>query len=148
MTVISQFDALLASTERTSVSELEQLFDGLAAVSERFMLGEWSGGVFNTGHPGEQQLHSLKWAGKSFRSRDDVDPIISLGTDGARSANTVMGAASLREVTYRDVVSATMIYDKHPIFDHFRQIDEQRVLGVMVQKGAQMPLYFYLVRCS
>jgi hypothetical protein len=57
-----------------------------------------------------------------------------------------MGAASLRRVEYRGVVTATMAYDRHPVFDHFRQVDEDTVLGVMDRKGDAMPLFFYLRR--
>ena len=146
MTLQARFEALAASREHTPLAELEALFDALPAVDEAFMIGEWSGGVFNTGHPGEQQLGALGWAGKTFRSRDDVDPIVSRQADGSRVANPVMGGASLRQVAYRGVVTATMVYDKHPIFDHFRQAGPDAVLGVMDRKGDRMPLYFHLRR--
>jgi hypothetical protein len=146
MNLQDQFEALAARKEKTPLAVLDALFDALPAVDESFMLGEWDGGVFVTGHPGEQQLDALQWIGKSFRDRDDVDPIVSRSPDGGRVANPVMGAASLRRVEYRGVVTATMVYDKHPIFDHFRQVDERTVLGVMDRKGADMPLYFYLRR--
>lgn len=130
----------------TDLSQLESFFDSLPAVSEAGMLGHWSGGVFRTGHPGERQLSALKWSGKSFRSRDDVDPIVSVSDTGQRSANPIMGAATLRMVEYRGVVTATMVYDQHPVMDHFRQVDEHTVLGVMIKKGDTFPLYFYLQR--
>lgn len=141
-----QFETFAASKDKTSIADLEALFDALPAVVEDFMIGEWDGGVFVTGHPGEQQLGSMRWIGKTFRTRNDVDPIVSRGPDGGRIANPVMGAASLRRVEYRGVVTATMVYDKHPVFDHFRQVDEDTVLGVMDRKGDDMPLFFYLRR--
>ena len=141
-----QFEALAARKEKTALTELDALFDALPAVSENFMLGEWDGGVFNTGHAGEQQLGALNWIGKTFRGRNDVDPIVSRNAEGQRYANPVMGAASLRRIVYRGVVTATMAYDKHPIFDHFRKVSERAVLGVMDRKGDKMPLYFYLRR--
>ncbi|HSW15024.1 MAG TPA: DUF4334 domain-containing protein [Solimonas sp.] len=141
-----QFEQLAASKEKTPLAVLEALFDALPAVEEAFMIGEWSGGVFNTGHPGEQQLPAMRWVGKTFRSRNDVDPIISAGPDGGRIANPIMGSASLRRVEYRGVVTATMCYDKHPVFDHFRKLGERSVLGVMDRKGEDFPLYFYLRR--
>ena len=110
------------------------------------MIGEWDGGVFVTGHAGEQQLGALRWVGKTFRSRNDVDPIVARAGDGGRVASPVMGSASLRRVEYRGVVTATMIYDQHPVFDHFRMVDARTVLGVMDRKGDSMPLYFYLRR--
>ena len=56
------------------------------------------------------------------------------------------GAAALRRVEYRGVVTATMIYDKHAIFDHFRRVNENTVLGVMDRKGETPALYFWLRR--
>lgn len=146
MSLQARFETLAASQELTPVAELDALFDALPAADEAFMLGEWTGGVFNTGHPGQHQLDSLNWAGKTFRSRDDVDPIVVWQADGSRVASPVMGSASLRQVAYRGVVTATMVYDKHPIFDHFRQAGPDAALGVMDRKGDPMPLYFYLRR--
>lgn len=146
MSFAAQFEAIAARRDQTPLAELDALFDALPPVDEEFLIGEWNGGVFVTGHEGEQQLESMKWIGKTFRGRNDVDPIVSRGPDGGRVANPVMGTASIRRVEYRGVVTATMCYDKHPIFDHFRLVDAQTVLGVMDRKGAKMPLYFYLRR--
>lgn len=146
MTPQQQFEHHAAHQGRTALADLDALFDTLPPVAEDFLLGDWVGGVFDTGHPGEQQLPAMRWAGKCFRSRNDVDPIVSLGAEGQRAANPVMGTASLRCVEYRGVVTATMVYDRHPIFDHFRAVDANTVLGVMDRKGEAMPLYFYLRR--
>ena len=45
-----------------------------------------------------------------------------------------------------EAATATMVYDKHPIFDHFRKVDEDLVLGVMDRKGEAAPLAFMLRR--
>lgn len=146
MSLEQQFETLANSQSPTSTTELDTLFDALPDVEEAFMIGEWNGGVFNTGHPGEQQLGALNWAGKTFRHRNDVDPIVSRQADGSRVANPIMGTAALRRVEYRGVVTATMVYDKHAIFDHFRAVNANTVLGVMDRKGEANPLYFYLRR--
>jgi hypothetical protein len=142
----SRFRAFAESKERVQLDELFAFFDGLDPVATDSMLGDWEGGVFNTGHPGEKQLSKLAWAGKCFRGRNDVDPIVSKGADGKRQANPVLGQASLRAVEYRGVVTATMVYDQQPIFDHFRRITNDVVLGVMDRKGEEMPLFFWLSR--
>lgn len=129
-----------------SQSALMDWFDSLPAVPESLMLGEWQGGCFNTGHSGEKMLGALKWLGKRFSSRVDVFPLICANEQGERVVNPVLGAAQLREVAYRGVVTATMVYDTQPIFDHFRKIDENTVLGVMDKKGENLPLFFYLQR--
>ena len=88
----------------------------------------------------------MGWAGKCFRGRNDVDPIVSQDSAGKRKANPVMGEACLRAVSYRGVVTATMVYDQHPIFDHFRRITDDLVLGVMDRKGEDKSLFFWLRR--
>jgi hypothetical protein len=146
MNVKDTFERLAGCETEVQIVSLQQLFDELEVIDTQFMLGEWSGGVFKTGHPGEKQLVGLGWVGKTFHGLNDVDPIVSLDAKGERTANPVLGKASLRMVVYRGAATATMVYDKHPIFDHFRKVDEDLVLGVMDRKGEDVPLYFYLRR--
>ncbi len=47
--------------------------------------------------------------------------------------------------TYRGKSSATMIYDKLPINDVFRKIDQDAVFGVMDLKGLKSP-FFLMIR--
>lgn len=143
-----RFRALADSAAPVPVDEAHALFDGLEPVSCEDMLGDWDGGLVPTGHPGEQQLGALGWIGKSFRSREDVDPIVCRAGDGGREANPVLGAASLRAVEHRGVVTATMVYDNHPVFDHFRRVDGETVLGLMDRKGEAAPLFFWLRRAA
>jgi len=102
--------------------------------------------VFRSGHPGEERLGQLAWDGKSFHNDNDVDPIISRGSDGAREVNPILGKASLRSVLHRGMVTATMVYDQHPVFDHFRKVSGDIVVGVMDRKGEDAPLFFHLHR--
>ncbi|WP_405165370.1 DUF4334 domain-containing protein [Nocardia sp. NBC_01499] len=52
--------------------------------------------------------------------------------------------ARLRNIEYRGVVSAAMIYDHLPIVDHFRRVDERTLLGVMDMRGLTEPYFFIL----
>ena len=54
--------------------------------------------------------------------------------------------ARVRMVEYRGKVSATMIYDNLPIYDTFRLIDHDNLLGVMDFKGVEQPFFFKLRR--
>ncbi|MEA2126719.1 MAG: hypothetical protein QOI80_3501 [Solirubrobacteraceae bacterium] len=123
-------------------------FDRLDALPEDGLLGEWDGELLPTGHPGEQLLDRLRWVGKRFVSRDEVYPLICLSESGEREVNPVMGEATVRMVEYRGVVTATMVYDKHPIFDSFRAVDADTVMGAMDRKGDAAPLMFVLRRRS
>jgi hypothetical protein len=109
------------------------------------MIGDWDGVVVPTGRPGEAQLDALRWVGKRFTGPDDVDPLMCLDDNGDRVASDVMKRASLRMVEFRDVVTATMVYDRHPIFDHFRRVDDDTVLGVMDRRGS-VEMVFSLTR--
>ncbi|MEU8899756.1 DUF4334 domain-containing protein [Nocardia sp. NPDC048505] len=52
--------------------------------------------------------------------------------------------ARLRDVGYRGVVSAAMVYDHLPIIDHFRRVDAHTLLGVMDLRGLTEPYFFVL----
>lgn len=142
-------ERLLALAEAGDPADLDAvlaLYDELPPVAEDDMLGDWDGQVISTGHAGERHLGGLRWAGKRFTGRDDVDPMICLDENGERQPSPVLGDASLRMVEYRGVSTATMVYDGHPIFDHFRKIDEDTVVGAMDRKGEPAPLVFLLRR--
>ncbi len=56
--------------------------------------------------------------------------------------------ARLRDLEYRGVVSAAMIYDHLPIIDCFRRVDERTLLGAMDLRGVKAPYFFVLERDS
>jgi hypothetical protein len=141
-----RFQTFLDTGDKLPPAALFEYYDGLEPVTIEFMLGDWEGGVLATGHEGEQQMSLMHWDGKTFRSRDDVDPIICRNPGEARVASPIMGKATLRMVEYRGKSTATMIYDKHPILDHFRKIADDLVMGIMDRKGDATPLFFYLRR--
>ena len=41
-----------------------------------------------------------------------------------------------------------MVYDRLPIHDCFRRLDDDTVLGLMDQKGARQPFFFVLRRAG
>jgi len=129
-----------------TVQDALAFFDSLEAVEPEAMIGEWDGGLVPTGHPGEGMLDKLRWQGKAFRGADDVDPMVCSDEGGERAASDVMGSATLRRVEYRGVSTATMVYDNHPVFDHFRRVDDHTVMGAMDRKGEDAPLVFFLRR--
>jgi len=61
-------------------------------------------------------------------------------------SKTDTSQARLRMMDYRHQVSATMIYDRLPINDSFRKIDDHTVLGVMDFKDLPQPFFFVLHR--
>src|SRR3546814_14109251 len=61
------------------------------------------------------------------------------------------GGASLWNLEYRGEVTATMVYDRLPVFDHFKAVDENTLMGIMNGKlqstyGISDLYYFWLER--
>ncbi|KAF7314592.1 FAD binding domain-containing protein [Mycena kentingensis (nom. inval.)] len=128
-----------------TVPPLDALYDQLSPVTPELLLGDWLGGDFDTGHPTTRALRAVNWAGKTFRTTEDVDPVV-VWRDGKRVWMEKYGRARIREVKFRGLVSAAMVYDAHPIIDHFRCVDENTVAGYMDVKGAPPGYHFYLTR--
>ncbi|CAG7990099.1 unnamed protein product [Penicillium salamii] len=142
-----EFVSLVAKGGKLNESEIEAVYNKLPALPIAFLRDEWKGGSFDTGHPGHNQLLTMNWAGKTFHSTESVDPIVML-EDGKRVCNEEWGHAVLREVRFRDLVSTAMIYDKHPIIDHFRYVNDKLIAGAMDTSafGEAGTYYFYLYR--
>ncbi|MBO3085670.1 DUF4334 domain-containing protein [Cellulomonas fengjieae] len=56
--------------------------------------------------------------------------------------------ARLREVRFRGVVSAALVYDDLPVIDVFRAVDDDTVLGAMDARGMAQPYLFRLHRVT
>lgn len=130
---------------------LDAVFDALESIDCESLFGAWKGGDFKTGHRGSLALTAMKWHGKTFNSRLDVKPLICRDEEGNLFSSQAMnGEASLWMVEFRGKVSACMVYDGQPVFDHFRQVDERNVMGIMDGKQQVFDqgqhFYFYLER--
>ncbi|KAJ5371867.1 hypothetical protein N7517_003873 [Penicillium concentricum] len=140
-----QFVALVAKGGKLNEADIETIYNELPAVPIDFLRGEWKGGSFDTGHPGHAQLLTMKWLGKTFHSTEKVDPIV-VSQDGNRVCDESWGHAVLREIRFRGLVSTAMIYDNHPIIDHFRYVNDKLIIGAMDTSsfGDAGMYYFYL----
>jgi hypothetical protein len=58
---------------------------------------------------------------------------------------TARPAARLEERTFRGKASAAMVYRRLPITDHFRRIDDNWVLGLMVLRRPDEPHFYFLL---
>lgn len=148
---VERFQKLRGEAGPIDTAQLDELFDVLEPVSCESLFGSWKGGEFKTGHKGSHALKALKWYGKTFNSRLDVKPLICLDDEGKPYSNQAMkGEASLWMVEFRGKVSACMVYDGQPVFDHFRKIDDNTVMGIMDGKEQVFDngkhFYFYLER--
>ena len=149
----TRFDALAADSS-PSVGALDELWADLAPSTVPWMLGSWRGGDFATGHPASRLLEKIGWHGKRFDGPLAAHPLICRADDGSLYSNTAAaggGAASLWEVSFRGEVTATMVYDAMAVFDHFKIVDDDTVMGIMNGKlepvfGTADPYYFWLER--
>ncbi|MCV7253678.1 DUF4334 domain-containing protein [Mycobacterium hackensackense] len=157
MTHRNVFDAFKKRAGQIDEGELDEFWATLPPAGIEFMIGEWQGGEFQTGHRANGFMKRLNWFGKTFHSADDAKPLVCLDADGSKFSNTeaMNGEASLWLEEFRGEVTASMVYDGRPVHDHFKVIDERAVLGIMNGKGAidrtadgPKYLYFYLERVS
>ncbi len=145
------FTELKDRTGQIPDAELDDFWATLEPASIEFMLGEWKGGEFSTGHLANGFMERLNWFGKTFHSAADAKPLVCLDADGNRFSNTeaMSGEASLWMEEFRGEVTASMVYDGKPVHDHFKVVDSDAVIGIMNGKGAldgDRHLYFYLER--
>jgi hypothetical protein len=140
--------------ERTGLipdADLDDFWATLEPATIDFMIGEWKGGEFNTGHWANGLLARLDWFGKTFNSATDAKPLVCLDAAGNKYSNieAMNGEASLWMEEFRGEVTASMVYDGQPVHDHFKKIDENAVMGIMDGKhGLDNGRYgyFYLER--
>jgi hypothetical protein len=145
------FEELKRRDGQIADTELDEFWATLPPAGIEFMLGEWKGGEFQTGHKANGFMKRLNWFGKTFNSATDAQPLVCLDADGNKFSNTeaMNGEASLWLEEFRGESTATMVYDGKPVHDHFKVIDDNAVLGIMNGKGAVVDgkyLYFYLER--
>jgi hypothetical protein len=89
---------LTKETSQLEDAKVSAVFDELKPVRPEQMIGSWKGGSFDTGHPVHMQLGDVKWAGKDFRSENDVDPMV-VYEDGKRTWSSKFGRARVRSYT-------------------------------------------------
>ena len=153
MSLRARFDDL-AARPAASPADLDALWADLSAVTTEELLGSWRGGDFDTGHPASALLGKIRWHGKRFDAPLDAHPLVCRDADGTLYSNSAAaggGAASLWDIRFRGEVTATMVYDAMAVFDHFKAVDDDTVMGIMNGKlepvfGTADPYYFWLER--
>ncbi|NMM82848.1 hypothetical protein B2J88_00430 [Rhodococcus sp. SRB_17] len=131
------FTRLRATESGVSPTELDKIWAALDTVAAADILGEWKGDDFATGHRLHDALAATRWYGKTFNSLNDAKPLICRDEDGNLYSDIKggNGEASLWNIEFRGEVTATMVYDGVSIFDHFKKVDEQTLMGIMNGKS-------------
>lgn len=173
---LEQIRAAVEAQQPITTVQALAFFDSLAPVTLSFMHGRWKGAEVATGHPLAGLLTTTGWYGKLFSDVEQVHPLLFYTRAGRELyavdpnllpvgyavtlfkrlapwarlmlplLKTRHAKARLRLMEHRGVVSATMIYDDKPIYDIFRQLDENHVFAVMDRKGDTQPYFFTLQR--
>ncbi|OGM40494.1 hypothetical protein ABOM_010620 [Aspergillus bombycis] len=71
-----QYITLIKASKPVEPAVLNSIFDELPPVKPDQLTGEWNGRFFDTGHQIVSLLKEIRWVGKSFKSTDNVDPVI------------------------------------------------------------------------
>lgn len=143
----TQFAEFKNSKTKVDFDELEEFFDSLSVITNDEILGKWKGGYIKSGGIVDLTLKDFGfygWIGKSFYSDDKVSALMHKFL-GFKFNIPLIGKAHIREISFRGKVSTAMIYNRLPITDHFRRIDENTLMGVMDLKG-KIIIYFYLFK--
>ncbi|MBI5259369.1 MAG: DUF4334 domain-containing protein [Burkholderiales bacterium] len=142
MSAESQLLEMIQSGQAFAPDQLMPLYDQLAPASLEFMLGTWKGGKFDGG----KEPDPIKWYGKRFVSATHAEPLLCYAPDGSVYSYENLGLAQMREVLFRGQVCAALIYDKQPIMDYFRKVNDQVVIGLGDVKGKPTDFFFHLTR--
>jgi hypothetical protein len=148
---VADFQRRAESQEVSDPADLDAIWAALPTVTIDEVIGDWRGGELPSGHRLDGSLAQMGWHGKWLRSRYDVAPMVCRGADGELYSNLEIGkgAASLWNVEFRGELTATMVYDGQPVFDHFKRVDENTLMGIMNGSTSLVRdehFYFFLVR--
>ena len=165
----------ILTTGKTTRETALQWFDSLEPVDLDFMMGRWKGFILITDPKLEDLVKNSvwgNWQGQEFVDADNVHPWLFSDSRGEvfnveanpntydktlelhkddflklkSSLATTKSQARLLMAKYRGKISATMIYDYLPIYDFFRLVDENTVLGASVEKNSAQPVFCVLRR--
>lgn len=100
-----KFDALKNQTGQVDGKKVAEVFDEAKPVAPGQLTGSWVGGSFDTGHPAHKKLGEVRWAGKDFRSAEDVDPMVVYGENGERVWAEKYGRARVSLQPIRRIIS-------------------------------------------
>ncbi len=120
-------------SEGVSPRDLDRIWAELPTARAEDILGRWRGAAFQTGHPLCKALAASRWHGKHFLALDDAKPLICRDEEGRLFSDIELGQgeATLWNIEFRGEVTATMVYDGRAVFDHFKWLDENTLMGIM-----------------
>ena len=153
------FTSVLNGAEAPDAEQVLELFSQLEPVSVDSMIGLWRVAAFGRSPrdpiaippgpgplPQREGLGMRKLYGKRFVTLDDAEPIVCRDEDGSLVASVDFGVARLRELSFRGISSAGMVYDTQPWIDYFRKLDDDTLVAMIDMKGTPMGTGFFMLR--
>ena len=154
-------------------ADLAVAFDTLSPASIDMLIGTWKVDPSYAESPGGKMLIESGWWGARFVDAETVQPLLYPRPDGngvfAADLQSVLAVLStgerdisarrneietstpigrLRMVEYRDVLTATLVYDQVPVLDYLRAIDSDTIVAAVEHRGrVTQPDYALLRRC-
>jgi hypothetical protein len=121
-------------------ARLMALYRQLEPVAIDFMIGTWHGSLFN-GQSGDG------WWGKNMISAQHVQPLLFQRPDGSVYSNEVWGLAHLETGRFDDLSeTAMLVYNDKPLYDYFRRVNDETVIGLTPAAVAKIDFFFQLTR--
>ena len=153
------FVDILSGALAPDSENLLELFSQLEPISVDSLIGLWRVAPFGGAPrdpvavqpasgplPQRKGLGLRKLYGKRFVTREDAEPIVCLAEDGSLVASIDFGVARLRELSFRGIPSAGMVYDQQPWIDYFRKLDDETLVAMIDMKGTPMGTGFFMLR--
>ncbi|KAI9245079.1 hypothetical protein BDA99DRAFT_290550 [Phascolomyces articulosus] len=140
--------------EQFKAVEIEKIYNKLKPVEAISLLGEWKYGLIDTNSIYSQLVKKVKLVGKKFSSLDKVEPVIVLNEQGERISSNFWGYAKIKNISHRGITTAALEYDRAPLFEYYRYVDENTILGIADFNGqddmdnTDKYVYFYMSRLS
>ena len=165
-------DELIGTGAKTA-EQIDALFTTLASVSIQTLQGIWRAVAIPGVSPQYQLMIEKGWYGMRLTDQNSVDSLLIANPEGtgifaadlfklaaALPANpahlsqirseieTDQPTGRLRLIDYRGTVSAAMIYDRQPVIDYFRTIDDTTVLCTVEARDITGNAYLILQRTT
>jgi hypothetical protein len=157
----------------TTPAQITTLFAELPPVSMETLSGIWRAVAIPGVSPFYQVQIEKGWYGMRFTDPETVDSMLISTSDGAdifaadvlkivaaapgadthlsqirTQIETDQPMGRLRMISYRGAISAALIYDRQPVIDYFRTIDDTAVLCAAEARGISETGYCVLQRNS
>ena len=142
------FEKLVKRNYHLSCKELDDFFATLEPININMLTNEWK----------VEYLFTKEGTGSYWEIITKTIPFFRVYSKQFLNKNNVnawvykffgikfhcgIAKAFLKEITFRNKKSVSMIYKNMQMIDHFRKIDENTIMGIM-ETNNQLNLYFYL----